>query len=54
MHTAIAMKKPEGNLSETVVSNKSHIDPNTVCYKKKWEWRWEKCITLGQSGYGII
>ena len=22
--------------------------------KNIWEWRWEKCITLGQSGYGII
>jgi hypothetical protein len=36
IHIAIAMKKPKANVSKTVVSNKSHMDPNVVCYKKKY------------------
>jgi hypothetical protein len=35
MHIATAMQKPRANLSNTVVNNKSYMDQNVVCLKKK-------------------
>jgi hypothetical protein len=45
MQTAIAMKKPKANVSKTVVCNKSHMDPNVVCYKQNMR------IEMGEMHY---